>query len=252
MPMPTWLLAVQIQVIKPTTRGSCCVRAAGIVFQHTHTPSRMTGRVILAHGPDRDVAVVAEQLDRHGFETRRAHDGEALIALADAWEPNAAVIELGLQRRPALAAASALRNRFGGDIQLVGFTVPSAPELEKHALDAGFDHVVVEVRNAAEVLLALSAHGALLVRRARFASFAFAATLIDFARASLDDHAALPEAYGRGRNIAMLRRTIEAIARCAHGDGLDEKQAAAVRLALSELESRFQRLVRSRDGHGIT
>lgn len=210
----------------------------------------MPERVILAHAADCNATVVARQLEQHGFETRMAHDGESLLALADSWRPAAAVIELGLQRRPALAAGSALRNRFGGDIQLIGFTVPSAPELEKHALDAGFDHVVVEVRNAAEVLLALSAQSAWLVHRARLASFGFANTLIEFARACLRDHMDMPEAQGRARNIAMLRRTIETIARCAHGDALDERQSTAVRLALTELESRFERLVRSQDGRG--
>lgn len=209
----------------------------------------MAEKVVLAHGIGCDASAVSRQLKRHGYEIRLAHDGEALIALADSWRPQAAVIELGLKKRPALAAGSALRNRFGGEIQLVGFTVPSAPELEKHALDSGFDHVVVDVRDAAEVLLALSIQGAALVRRAQGASFNFARTMVEFAKSSLAAHARLAEPHRR-RNIVLLRRAIEAIARSVEGGAIDAKQANEVGLALGDLEARFERLVRPQDGQG--
>ena len=42
-------------------------------------------------------------------------------------EPRAAVIELGLQRRPALAVGSALRNRFGQTHTALGLQAAYVP-----------------------------------------------------------------------------------------------------------------------------
>ena len=130
----------------------------------------------------------------------------------------------------------------------MGFTIPSDPDAEKHALDAGFDHVVVEVGDAAEILLALSGPGALLVSRGRDAAYAFATAMIGHAHARLRQHPNLMEPYGRRRNIAVLRRTIETIHQSVRNAGLDGERAEAVQAEVAALERQFERLVRSGDG----
>ena len=203
----------------------------------------MFARVIVAHERGRDASPVTSLLDRHGYETRCVFDGSTLLSVSENWRPRAAVMDLALKDMPALEAGTVLRGRYGGEIHLVGFTQPSAPELEKRALDAGFDHVVVDLADAAEILLTLAGPSAVLVARAQFASSQFAKTLTDYFYRRLEMHALLRESSHRRRNIVMLRRTVETLQGCI--DMLDDDERAAMRLQVRKLEEHFRKLVES-------
>lgn len=204
----------------------------------------MPNKVILAHDVACNAAGVKQVLIRHGYDTRLVHDGESLLTLAEKWRPGSAVIDLGMDGRKGLETGKALRAKFGGDIQIVGFTEPSAPQLENEALSAGFDHVVVNVGDSAEFLLALAGPGATLVRRAQGASYAFANEILGHARVQLARHADIADARARRRNLGLLRRAVECIGRHVQGDVLEFEQRHQLRLELSQLESDIQRLAR--------
>lgn len=201
----------------------------------------MDARVIVAHDPACDAAVIGRVLASHGYRTRSVNDGAGLLALAGSWRPDAAVIDLGLQGISAFDAARSLRKDFSGDIKLIAFTHPSAPELETTALSAGFDHVVVEVANAAEILLTLSDASASLVARARQSSVAFVETMFSYAENRLEVHFFLRDPRNRMRSIAMLRRAIETLGQSAALS--DESGRLPISVRLAALEEKFQRLV---------
>lgn len=208
----------------------------------------MSQRVIVARPAGCDASPVVDVLSRHGYLIREAYDGDGLIALADLWRPEAAVIELGLKGRPALAAGSALRNRFGGEIRLVGLTIPGEPALEKHALDAGFDHVVVDPGHVAEVLMALTEPGAELVRRGQGATFAFATTMIELAWQCLREVRRPRAPFARQRNAEVARRAFTLVHRALEGGMLDATHRVAVQRELDDAEQAFAKVLREQDG----
>jgi DNA-binding response OmpR family regulator len=207
----------------------------------------MTQRIIVAHDLASRAASVTQILVRHGYETRLVHDGDAVLRAADAWSPDGAVIDLSLQGRPALEVGSRLREKYGGKIQIVGFTVPSAPALEDEALDAGFDHVVLELGDAAEVLLALSADGATLVRRAQSAAFVFATTLIEHAHGRIRAHKFMQDVDAANRNLTLLRRTLSVLGQSLEHDRLADESRHYVQFQLATLKAHLERLLREED-----
>jgi len=140
-----------------------------------------------------------------------------------------------------------LREKYGGKIQLVGFTVPSAPALEDEALDAGFDHVVLELGDAAEVLLALSSDSAALVRRAQTAAFVFATTLVEHAHARIRSHKHLHDRVAANRNLTLLRRTLSVLGQCLASDMLADEARHYVKFQVATLKAHLERLLHDED-----
>lgn len=201
----------------------------------------MEARVIVAHDLRSDIAPVRSLLLRHGFESRQVHDGNSLLALASAWRPRAAVIDLELRDMPALEAAGSLRRDFGGGIHLVGFAPAGAAHLERDALNAGFDHVVVDLANSAEILLALPSPVSELVVRGQESSLAFVETLFDYADNRLEAHGFYRDSGNRMRSIALVRRAIETLGRTLEILHADDR--ARMRVRLASLEAQFRILV---------
>src|SRR5688572_22229410 len=163
-------------------------------------------RVLVAHDLGCNAAVVTDQLLRYGFEPRPAFDGARVLEIARSWEPHAAIVELGMRDAAPLEIGARLRSLLGRDFRLVGFTAPTAPQLMEPALAAGYDHVVLQVEDAAEILMALGGPSAELVRRTRSALFGWQCTVLEHGFLRIQRHALLREALERRHNVEVIRR----------------------------------------------
>ena len=205
----------------------------------------MGEKVLIAHDPGCNVAIVVDQLMRYGYEPRHAYGGEDLLDLARSWRPTATLIELGIHGRSAFELGSALRGTYGGDLRLVGFTLPSAPELEARALEAGYDHVVVEVGAAAEILFALGGPAAELVTRTRSAMFAWNHMLLDHGFERLKRRPFLKGADARQRDATVVHQIIERVRHYAADESLDPERGAHLRFQIALLVEALEAAERS-------
>jgi CheY-like chemotaxis protein len=104
---------------------------------------------LTSHAPPRRVLIVEDNPD--GRETRRlllglwghqveaAADGAEGLRKGLAWQPDAAVVDLGLPLLDGFQVAHELRTRLGGRVLLIALTGLARPEDRRRAAQAGFD-----------------------------------------------------------------------------------------------------------------
>jgi CheY-like chemotaxis protein len=105
-------------------------------------PSTMRGRKILVADDNRDAAnSLALLLRLAGHDVRVAHDGHAALALAHEFEPDCAVLDIGMPDLNGYEVARRLRLRdTGKKVRLIALTGWGQDEDKRRARDAGFDH----------------------------------------------------------------------------------------------------------------
>jgi CheY-like chemotaxis protein len=194
-------------------------------------------KVLVAHDLGCNAAVVTDQLLRYGFEPRPAFDGARVLEIARSWQPDAAIIELGMKSAAPLEIGAKLRSLYGRGIRLVGFTAPTAPQLEDQALAAGFDHVVLQVEDAAEILMALGGPSAELVRRTRSALFGWQCTVPEHGFHRVKRHALLHDPQERRHNAEVIRRAVESVAVYLGDDSVEPERRAYLKFQLALLEN---------------
>jgi two-component system, chemotaxis family, CheB/CheR fusion protein len=80
-------------------------------------------------------------LELAGHKVRRAHDGRSALALAEAFGPRVALLDIGLPDISGYEVARALRSApWARDLVLVAVTGWGQDEDKQRALEAGFDH----------------------------------------------------------------------------------------------------------------
>ena len=83
---------------------------------------------------------LAMMLDVLGYEVRTAHDGLEAVRAADDFQPEAALLDIGLPHISGYDVARHIRKSRGGDVLLVAITGWGTAEDVKRSMDAGFNH----------------------------------------------------------------------------------------------------------------
>jgi PAS domain S-box-containing protein len=102
-------------------------------------------RVLVADDNQDGAESMARLLELHGFEVAMACDGEAALALADRFQPQAAVLDIGMPKRNGYDVARALRARDGSKrMYLIAATGWGQEADREKANQAGFDEHLVK------------------------------------------------------------------------------------------------------------
>ena len=107
---------------------------------------RVTGRRILIVDDNQDAAdMLALALTMHGFEVQTAHEGLSALRVAAAFQPELAVLDIGLPVMDGYELAARLRRMPGLDrLPLIAVTGYGQPSDRDRAVAAGFDHHLVK------------------------------------------------------------------------------------------------------------
>ena len=103
------------------------------------------GVKVLVADDNRDAAdTLARLLALNGHDVRVAYDGVVAIELADAFEPQVAVLDIGMPRANGYEVAKALRRKYGDALRLVALTGWGQEHDRRHAIEAGFNEHVTK------------------------------------------------------------------------------------------------------------
>ena len=102
----------------------------------------MSGLRVLVVDDDRDVATGTEMILRAmGHDVRVAHDGAEALEIAAAFQPEAALVDLGMPNMNGYLLARRLREwRWTRNAVLIAVTGWGGERERERAKDAGFDH----------------------------------------------------------------------------------------------------------------
>jgi len=105
-------------------------------------PPAAKGRRVLIADDNKDAAdSLAMLLEIDGHEVRVAHGGHAALALAQAFRPEVALLDIGMPELTGHEVATALRREpWGKTIQLIALTGWGQERDRQQALEAGFNH----------------------------------------------------------------------------------------------------------------
>ena len=130
-------------------RGVACAHDSGRQEPHPAGSAMMqsmpAGRRILVVDDNHDAAdLLAEYLEALGHTTRVAYDGGAALAVADEFQPDLVMLDIGLPVMDGYEVARNLRQRRSSpELRLVALTGYGQESDRQRALEAGFDaHLV--------------------------------------------------------------------------------------------------------------
>jgi CheY-like chemotaxis protein len=108
--------------------------------------SAAKGRRVLVVDDNIDAAQsLAMLLETHGHEVRAVHDAREVVAVADRFRPDVAILDIGLPYIDGYQLARNLRGRAStAKLLLIALTGYGQPEDAQRARIAGFDHHVVK------------------------------------------------------------------------------------------------------------
>jgi len=108
--------------------------------RETPVDARQSARRILLVEDNSDVREgLKTLLEEEGHEVRTAGDGVEGVELALAYQPEVALVDIGLPRLDGYAVARSLREALGPHVLLVALTGYGLPEDRRRALESGFD-----------------------------------------------------------------------------------------------------------------
>jgi two-component system response regulator MprA len=106
---------------------------------------------VLVVEDDRDIAdVLRRSLDLDGYEVRLAGDGEAALAQAEVFEPDAVILDLGLPKLDGVEVCRRLRAE--GDVPILMLTARDGVDARVDGLDSGADDYLVKPFERRELL----------------------------------------------------------------------------------------------------
>jgi two-component system response regulator MprA len=117
----------------------------------------MTGspRVLVVEDDGDIAAVLRRALGMEGYEVRLAGDGEAALAEAEVFTPDAVILDLGLPKLDGIEVSKRLRK--GGDVPILMLTARDAVDSRVEGLDSGADDYLVKPFERQELLARLRA-----------------------------------------------------------------------------------------------
>jgi len=98
------------------------------------------GMRVLVADDNRDAADSLQRiLALYGYDARAAYDGNAALALCEAFRPHVAVLDIGMPGASGYDVARALRERLGNGVKLIALTGWGQEGDRRRAMEAGFD-----------------------------------------------------------------------------------------------------------------
>lgn len=119
-------------------------------------PPDMHGNILLVDDNSDAAATLAMALRLVGFDVRTAGDGLAALGLLDDFEPDVALLDIGLPVMDGYELAGKLRERCGRTIRLVALTGYGQPADRLRAETSGFDAHLVKPVDFTDVLTTLT------------------------------------------------------------------------------------------------
>jgi DNA-binding response OmpR family regulator len=111
-------------------------------------------RLVIVEDDADTVELLCIQLGTLGFDCRTADAGQSGIELIYSFQPDAAVIDLGLPDMTGFELARRVR-AVDKDLRLIALTGRSEPSARERAIEAGFDAFLVKPATVAALQAAL-------------------------------------------------------------------------------------------------
>jgi two-component system OmpR family response regulator len=145
------LFALELQRLRIVRRGNEEEVSHQTVKMEAHMPASAQ-RVLLVDDNVDSTEPLSLLLQAKGHDTRVAVEGEGAISVADDFQPNCVVLDLGLPGMDGYEVARRLRERpYGGAMVLVALTGWAGKEVRAKAAEAGFDYHLVKPVNWEEL-----------------------------------------------------------------------------------------------------
>jgi CheY-like chemotaxis protein len=104
---------------------------------------RPTRVLVVEDCPD-TAATLAILLRLWGHETCEAHSGPEAVKAACEFEPDVAILDIGLPKMDGFEVAAQMRSQRGKKLLLVALTGYATPEYRERSHQAGFDHYLIK------------------------------------------------------------------------------------------------------------
>lgn len=127
----------------------------GLLGGFSETPGR---RVLVVDDNPETAEMLALLLRRRGHRAEVAHDGPAALALCERFQPDAALLDIGLPRMDGYELALRLRDRSGESLLLVAVTGYGRDSDRRRSQQVGFAHHLVKPVNTRKLLAILAPH----------------------------------------------------------------------------------------------
>jgi CheY-like chemotaxis protein len=96
-------------------------------------------------------------LEYHGHRVEEAADGREGVEKALGWQPEVAVVDIGLPLLNGFEVARRVKAALGRSVTLIALTAYDGPEDVRRALAAGFDHHLTKAADPDRLLRLLAA-----------------------------------------------------------------------------------------------
>jgi CheY-like chemotaxis protein len=130
----------------------------GTTMAESRTPPRVDPRRILVADDNNDAAeAMAVLLQLAGHDVRTANDGIEALAVAETFEPQIVLLDLGMPRMDGYEAARRMRRQaWGRNATLVALTGWGQQQDRQRTSDAGFDAHLVKPATEFDLLQAIA------------------------------------------------------------------------------------------------
>jgi len=119
---------------------------------------KLSLRVLIADDNEDAADMLAMILDSKGHEVRVAHDGLEAVSSAKAFQPDVALLDIGMPELDGHQVAAQIRSLSGESVMLVAITGWSEPGVAQSQEYAGFDHHLVKPVDLERLTACLQEH----------------------------------------------------------------------------------------------
>ena len=137
----------------PVPRGSCGKSARARAEE-----PRFERRVLIIDDNEDAANVTAMLIEDMGGEARVAYDGETALAMIDAYQPDAVLLDIGMRGLDGYEACERIRRALGIRVLLVALTGFGQGEDKERATRAGFDAHLTKPADGAALAAILANH----------------------------------------------------------------------------------------------
>ncbi len=129
-----------------------CAPAPHRVMNDPRPPAAASRRVLIVEDNPDSREMLRAVLNVWGHQVEVAADGAAGVRKALDWQPEVAVVDIGLPLLDGYELARRVRATLGDHIRLIALTAYGGPEDRRRAFQAGFDHHLTKPAEAEELL----------------------------------------------------------------------------------------------------
>lgn len=115
-------------------------------------PSPLIRRVLLIEDNPDGRESLCTLLTLAGFQVETAADGRQGVEKALSWQPDTAIVDIGLPLLDGYEVAACIRKALGGTVHLIAVTAYSPEQARTEAIRAGFNHFRTKPADPDELL----------------------------------------------------------------------------------------------------